>query len=377
MAYILDEKGKAIVKLVKDFMENEVAPYVVEYDRSGEYPEFLYKKACDLGLNKLEIPKEVGGYGLDYITIAACVEEMAKVDAGFSTGLNSTSLALKPILLYANPELKKWACEYVVNGGTAAFALTEPAAGSDAGAVRTRAVKVGDEYIINGTKCFITGAAHSQVMSVIASTDPTKGSKGLSAFVVPSDTPGVSFGKHEDKMGIRLSETSEIIFEDVHIPASNLLGKEGEGFKVAMGTLNLARPIVGAAAVGIAQRALEEAVKYSKERIAFGKPIAKQQGVSFKIAEMAARCEGARQAVAHAFRLYEAGLPYLTEAAISKYLGGQAAVQNALDAIQIFGGYGYIRDYPVEKLLRDSKIFTIFEGTDEVQKITIAGQLLR
>lgn len=377
MGYILDEQGKAIVKLAHDFMENEVEPYVAELDRAGEYPEKLYQKAYQLGFHKMEIPEAYGGLGLDYITVAAVLEEMGKVDAGFAVTMMSISLALKPILFSGTPEQKQWAIDKILPGGTAAFALTEPGAGSDAGACRTTAVREGDEYVINGTKCFITSGNHAEVLTVFANTDPAKGAKGLSAFIVEKGTPGLSYGKKEDKLGIRLSSTSEIILEDVRVPAKNLLGKEGQGFRIAMETLNLARPLTGATAVGIAQRALEEAVKYSKERIAFGKPIAANQGISFKLAEMEVRAETARQVTAYALNLYQKHEPFVKAGAVSKLHAGEAAVMNALDAIQVLGGYGYIREYPVEKLLRDAKIFQIFEGTDEIQKITIAGQLLK
>ncbi len=377
MSYILDEKGKAIVSMAKAFMEAEVEPYVAELDREGSVPMELYEKAFALGFHKMELPKEYGGLGLDYITVAAVLEEIGKVDAGFAVSLMSISLALKPILMYGKPEQKQYAADIILPGNFAAFALTEPEAGSDAASVRTRAVRDGDYYVLNGTKCFITSGDLAQILVVFASTDPSKGVRGLSAFMVERDTPGLSFGKHEDKLGIRTSRTSEIILEDVRVPAENLLGGEGKGFKIAMETLNLARPLTGAVAVAIAQRALDEAVHYSQERIAFGKPISANEGISFKLAEMQIRVETARQIVAHAFYLYEHDMPFVKEAAVAKCYTGEVATQNALDAIQIFGGYGYMRDYPVEKLLRDAKIFQIFEGTDEVQKMTIAGQLLR
>ncbi len=376
MSYILDEKGKAIVSMAKAFMEAEVAPYVAELDREGKVPLDLYDKAFALGFHKMEIPKEFGGLGLDYITVAAALEEIGKVDAGFAVSLMSISLALKPILMYGQPQQKQYAADKVLPGAFAAFALTEPGAGSDAAAVRTTAVRDGDYYVLNGTKCFITSGDLAEILVVFASTDLKKGVRGLSAFIVEKGTPGLSYGKKEDKVGIRTTSTSEIILEDVRVPAENLLGAEGKGFKIAMETLNLARPLTGAVAVGIAQRALDEAVAYSKERIAFGKPISANQGISFKLADMQIRVETARQMVAHAFELYERQMPFVTEAAVAKCYAGEVATKNALDAIQIFGGYGYMREYPVEKLLRDAKIFQIFEGTDEVQKITIAGQIL-
>lgn len=376
MAYILSEEGAAVAALAKRFAENELKPHVEEFDRSGEFPMELYRKAFQIGFHKMELPKEFGGLGLDYITISAALEEIGKIDAGFATTLMAITLALKPVLIAGTPEQKKWCIDQILPGAFAAFALTEPGAGSDAAACRTTAVRDGDEYVLNGTKCFITNSGVASFYTIFASTDLSRGLKGLSAFLVDRNTPGLSIGKHEDKMGIRLTNTCEIILEDVRVPAGNLLGKEGHGFKLAMETLNLARPLTAAVAVGIAQRATEEAVKYAKERIAFGKPIARQQGIAFKLAEMEMRTETARQMVVHAFNLYQMHRPFTKEAAISKGYAGDIAMQNATDAVQVLGGYGYSREYPVEKLMRDAKIFQIFEGTSEIQKVTIAGQLL-
>lgn len=377
MGYILNEEQTSLVNMVKEFMNNEVKPYVAEFDTTGEFPRKLYEKAFEMGLHCLEIPEEFGGSGVDYMTTAAIYEEIGKVDAGFATGLCATSLSLKPILIAGTPEQKKLFSDIIVPGAFGAFCLTEPNAGSDAGSVRTTAVRDGEEYVINGAKCFITNGGVSDVYVVFASTDKSKGLKGLTAFIVERSRSGITVGKEENKMGIRLSNTTDVVFEDVRIPATNLLGKEGEGFKIAMKTLDLARPFVGAVAVGIAQRAIEESVKYSKERITFKKPIANFQAIQFMLADMDIETEAARQTVIHAMQLIIAKRPYSREAAIAKCFAGDVAVKVALDAIQVLGGYGYSREYPVEKLLRDAKIFQIFEGTNQIQRIVVAGNLLR
>ncbi len=377
MGYILDQDQQDLVSMVKEFMEKEVKPHVAKLDREGEFPLELYKKAFEMGLHCIDIPEEFGGGGVDYITAAAIYEEMGKIDAGYSTTLAATSLALKPVLIAGTPEQKKLFADIIIPGAFGAFCLTEPNAGSDAGSVKTSAVLEGDDYVINGTKCFITNGAVSDVFVVFAATDKTKGLRGLSAFIVEKSRGGISFGKEEDKMGIRLSNTVEVVFDNVKVPKANLLGKEGEGFKIAMKTLDLSRPFVGAIAVGIAQRAMEESIKYAKERVTFGKPISTFQAIQFKLAEMDIKVESARQTIVYALNLIKHNKPFSREAAISKCLGGDVAVAVALEAIQVLGGYGYSREYPVEKLLRDAKIFQIFEGTNEIQRVVIASQLLK
>ncbi|MPM00146.1 Acyl-CoA dehydrogenase [bioreactor metagenome] len=377
MGYLLTEDQRSLQEMARDFAEKSVKPAAAEYDRSGELPMELYKQAFQMGLHCLELPEEFGGGGLDYITTAAICEELGKADAGFATGLCAISLALKPVLLAGTPAQKKLFADIVIPGAFAAFCLTEPGAGSDAGATQTTVVREGDEYVLSGTKCFITNGAVADVYVVFATHDKSKGLKGISAFIVERSRAGISVGKEEDKMGIRLSNTCDVVFDSVRIPADHLLGKEGEGFKIAMKTLDLARPFVGAIAVGIAQRALEESVKYSKERITFGKPIAAFQALQFMMADMDIKIEAARQLVVHALDCAKAGVPYAREAAIAKCFSGDVAVEVALDAIQILGGYGYSREYPVEKLLRDAKIFQIFEGTNQIQRVVVAGQLLK
>ena len=377
MGYIMDQDKMALIASIRAFMEKEVKPISAECDRSGEPPMEVYKKAFDMGLHALDIPEEFGGAGIDYMTALAICEEMGKVDAGFATTMVACGLAIKPVLIAGTDEQKQYYADIVNEGKFCAFCLTEPNAGSDAGATKTTAVLDGDEYVINGSKCFITNGALADVYVVFASVDKSKGLKGITAFIVERNRPGVSTGKEEDKMGIRLSNTCDVVFEDVRIPVKNRLGEEGEGFKIAMKTLDLSRPYVGVTAVGIAQRALDEAVKYSKERVTFGKPICKNQALQFMMADMDMMIEAARQTCIHCIQRKEAGLPYTREAAIAKCLSGDVATKCADNAIQILGGYGYSREYPVEKLWRDAKIFQIFEGTNQIQRVVIAGQLLK
>ena len=380
MGYQLNEEGKELVRLARSFAEKELAPVVAECDRKGELPMDVYAKAFEIGFHIMEIPKEYGGLGLDYQTIYAVNEEIARVDAGFATGLGASSLALKPVLIAGNSEQKQLFADYITGdkgNGFAAFALTEPNAGSDAAAGKTTAVKDGDEYVINGTKCFITNGGLAGIYVVFALTDKSKGVKGVSAFIVERDRPGVSVGKEEDKMGIRLSNTTDVIFDEVRIPADHLLGQEGKGFIYAMQTLDLARPAIGAISVGIMQRAIDEATAYAKTRVTFGKPIIAHQAIAFKLADMEIKKETSRAAVIDAINTYQNGGNFSKAAAIAKTYGSDCAVQVALDAIQILGGYGYSREYPVEKLLRDAKIMQIFEGTNEIQRVVISGALAR
>ena len=376
MGYILTEEGKELVDTVRDFCEKEVKEQCKEFDKSGEFPYEMCRKGSEMGLNALEVPKEYGGYGIDAITCAAICEEMARADAGFFTTMSATGLALRPVLIAGNEEQKKWACDIILNGGQAAFGLTEPMAGSDSSNTKTTADKDGDEYILNGRKCFITNGAISGFYTVTAVTDKSQGKHGISMFLIPGDTPGLSAGNEENKMGIRTSNTTDVVFEDVRVPASALVGNEGEGFKIAMKTLDMARTFVGAGAVGVAQRCIDEAVAYSKQRVTFGQPIGKNQAIQFMIADMEIKTETARQMVVHSLTLMDKGLPYNKESAIAKCYAGDISVEVALDAIQILGGYGYSREYPVEKLLRDAKIFQLYEGTNQIQRIVISRAVM-
>ena len=376
MAYLISEEAQELLGAVKEFCEKEVKEQCKEYDRSGEWPKEIYDKAIEMQLHMLEVPEEYGGMGLSRVDVAALFEEMAKADAGFATTISASGLGTKPVLIAGSEELKKRACQLIVDGGFGAFCLTEPGAGSDASAGKTTAVKDGDSYILNGRKCFITNGGIASFYCVTAMTDKSAGVKGMSMFFVEAGTPGLSTGHEEDKMGIRTSNTCDVVFEDCRIPASNLIGAEGKGFSIAMKTLDQARTWMGCVATGIAQRAMEEAIAYGKERIQFGKPVLKNQALQFKVADMAIKIETARQMVAHSLTLMDQGLPYSKESAIAKCYASDIAMEVASEAIQMFGGYGYSREYPVEKLLRDAKIFQIFEGTNEVQRIEVANNTI-
>lgn len=377
MAYIISDEAKDLLQDVKNFCENEVKEQCKEYDKTGEWPKEIYDKAIEQGYQALEVPEEFGGPGLSRVDVAALLEQMAIADAGFATTISASGLGMKPVLIAGNEEQKQRMCNIVLEGGFGAFALTEPGAGSDASAGVTKAVKDGDEYVLNGRKCFITNGAVADFYCITAMTDKSKGVKGISMFLVEKGTPGLSAGNEEDKLGIRTSNTTDVVLEDVRVPAENLLGNEGDGFKIAMQTLDQARTWMGCISAGIAQRGIDEAIAYGKERIQFGKPIIKNQALQFKIADMEIKAETARQMVAHSLTLMDMGLPFSKESAIAKCYASDIAMQVASEAIQMFGGYGYSREYPVEKLLRDAKIFQIFEGTNEIQRIVIANNTIR
>ena len=376
MAYIISEEGQELLGAVKEFCEKEVKEQCKEYDKTGEWPKEIYDKAIEMQLHMLEVPEEYGGMGLDRVSVAALIEQMAIADSGFATTISASGLGMKPVLIGGTEAQKQHACDLIVNGGFAAFCLTEPGAGSDASAGKTTAVRDGDSYILNGRKCFITNGAVSSFYCVTAMTDKSAGTKGISMFFIEKDTPGLSTGHEEDKMGIRTSNTCDVVLEDCRIPASNLIGAEGQGFSIAMKTLDQARAWMGCIATGSAQRGMEEAIAYGKERIQFGKPVLKNQALQFKIADMAIKIETARQMVAHALTLMDLGLPFSKESAIAKCYASDIAMEVASEAIQMFGGYGYSREYPVEKLLRDAKIFQIFEGTNEIQRIVVANNTI-
>lgn len=365
--------------VVRNFARQKIAPRAAEYDRSGEFPWDNINEMAKLDLFGLPIPEEYGGAGLDTVSYMLAIEEISKCCAATGAIMAvHTSAGIMPIQLFGTEEQKKKYIPDVATGKKiAAFALTEPGAGSDASQVATTATLDGDEYVLNGTKCFITNGVAASTYCVFATVDKSKGVKGITGFIVEKGTPGFTFGKKEDKMGIRASATSELIFQDCRIPKDNLLGKIGEGFKIAMVVLDGARIGIGAQAVGIAQAAYEEALNYSKVRVQFGKPIAALQTIRNMLADMAIQIEAARQLVYHAAELKDAGLPYGNEAAMAKTFASDVAVDVALNAIQIMGGYGYSREYPVERLLRDAKITQIYEGTNQIQRVVIAGHILK
>ncbi|MEG1431430.1 MULTISPECIES: acyl-CoA dehydrogenase family protein [Eubacterium] len=376
MAYLISDEAKDLLQDVKEFCENEVKEQCKEYDRSGEWPKEIYDKAIEMQLHSLEIPEEYGGPGLSRVDIAALMEEMAKADAGFATTISASGLGTKPVLIAGTEEQKKKVCQIIVDGGFGAFALTEPGAGSDPAAGTTTAVKDGDDYVLNGRKCFITNGGIADFYCVTALTDKSAGVKGMSMFLIEKGTPGLSTGNEEDKMGIRTSNTCDVVMEDCRIPAANLIGAEGKGFGIAMKTLDQARTWMGCVSTGIAQRAMEEAMEYCKGRVQFGKPVIKFQAMQFKIADMAMKIEVSRQMVAHSLTLMDLGLPFAKESAIAKCYASDRAMEVTTEAVQMFGGYGYSREYPVEKLMRDAKIFQIFEGSNEILHIVTANNTI-
>jgi alkylation response protein AidB-like acyl-CoA dehydrogenase len=374
----LNEEQEAIRKMVRDFVENEIVPVAAKHDHEEKFPMEIIQKMDELGLSNLAVPEEYGGPGVDSLTAAIICEELGRGCVGITTSATCNSLALYPLILGGSEELKQKYLPYICeNGKLASFALTEPNAGSDVSGMTTTAKRDGDYYIINGAKCFITNATYANYYSVFAKTDKSLGHKGISAFMVDRDCEGVSTGKKEEKMGIRASNTAEVIFENVRVPAENLIGNEGDGFKLAMKTLDMARPSVAAQAVGLAQAALEAATKYAKERVQFGKPIGANQGIQFMLADMAAEIEAARLLVYQAAWLKDQKGDFTKQSAIAKLFTTDVAMKVTTDAVQIFGGYGYSREYPVEKYMRDAKILQIYEGTNQIQRIVIANQLLK
>lgn len=378
MEFAISEETQELIEMVREFVEKEITPYAQEMDAENHMRDGLVEKADEMGLLNVIVPEELGGPGLDSLAIAAIYEELGKGCAGVATSLAANSLATLPVLIAGNDEQKQMYCEVINNGGMAAFALTEPGAGSDAGSVATRAVhdKENGTYTLNGTKMFITNAGQADIFLVFANTRKTGGIRGLTAFIVPKDTPGFKVGKKENKMGIRPSNTCELVLQDVVIPESYRVGREGEGFRIAMNTLDSARPFVGSVSVGIAQAALDCAVKYAKERRQFGQPIASFQMVQSMIADMAIKVETARLLVQKCCWMRDQGIPFAKEAAMAKCYASDVAMQVTTDAVQVMGGYGYTKDYPVEKMMRDAKIMQIYEGTNQIQRLVIANKIL-
>jgi len=379
MDFRLSEEQEMMKKVAHDFAVNEIAPYASEWDHKHIYPEECIKKMHEVGLMTIGVPAEYGGPGLDHLAQNIVAEEISWGDAGIATVMAaSTLLAADPVLIAANHEQKKEFYGRLMDGELGAFCLTEPGAGSDAGGLSTRCQKVGDEYIINGTKQFISNGGTAGVYTLLATMDKKMGTKGMCAFIIDRNTPGITVGKTEDKLGIRTSNTTEVIFEDVKVPAKNLLGKEGDGFKIIMRTLDISRASVAALAVGVAQASLDAALEYSQLRTQFGKPICSFQAIQFKLADMAQRIQASRLLYYEASSLQDMEVPRFSKSAsLAKCFAGDTAVFCATEALQVFGGYGYTRDYPVEKYYRDAKIFQIYEGTGEVQRLVIAGDLLR
>ena len=378
MDFSLDEEQIMMRDTVRKFVEKEVKPYVEELDEKEDYPYEIMKKIYEQGFTNLNIPEAYGGSGIDPLTALIITEEISRGCSAVATSSSCNSLATYPILMGGNEEQKQRFLRPIAEEGLyASFCLTEPGAGSDVASLSTIARKDGNRYIINGRKQFITSANVAKYLTVFCQSGIAKGHNTMSTLVLESNTPGVTIGRKERKMGLRASTTCEVIFEDVEVPVENLLGGEGAGFKLAMETLNKARPTTGAMALGIAQAALEASVNYAKERIQFGKPIGQQQAVQMMLADIAMKVETARLLVYKAGYLMAKGLPYTKESAMSKCYAADIAMEVTTDAVQIFGGYGYTRDYPVEKFMRDAKIMQIYEGTNQIQRIVIAKELFR
>ena len=374
----LTEEQERLRELARNFAQHEIAPVAAELDREQKFSQDIVDKFFKIGLLHHAVPEEYGGGGLESLDGCLIAEELAAACAGVSSYLGANILGLTPLLLAGSPELKaELLPKHCAGPNLAAFCLTEPDAGSDVASMRSRAVRVGDEYVINGTKHFITNGGVASLYSFFASEDPSQGHRGISCFMVPANTPGVSRGKKEDKMGQRAADTREVIMTDVHVPARYRVGKGRDGFKIAMMTLDDSRAGVAASAVGIARAALETAVAYAKERRQFGKPIAALQGIQFMLADMSMRVQAARLLVWHAAWLHDQGQRNTLESATAKCFAGDTAMQVATDAVQVLGGYGYMKDYPVEKYMRDAKLHQIYEGTNQVQRAVIAGELLR
>jgi alkylation response protein AidB-like acyl-CoA dehydrogenase len=364
-------------KMVRDFAEGEIAPFVPSME-AGEFPRPVLKKMGELGLMGIPVPEQYGGAEMDFVSYIIAIHEISKVSATMGVILSvHTSVGTSPILYFGTDEQKMRFVPKLASGEyLGAFALTEPSSGSDAASLKTRAIKEGNFYILNGSKIFITNGGEADTYIVFARTNlEIAGSKGISAFIVEKDTPGFVVGKDEHKMGLYGSRTVELIFENAKIPKENLLGKEGEGFKVAMANLDVGRIGIAAQALGIAEAALEHSVDYAKQRKQFGKPIIDQQGISFKIADMATNVEAAKLLVYRAAQLRMEGKSCTMEASMAKLFAAKTAVDASIEAVQIFGGYGYTKEYPVERLFRDAKICEIYEGTSEIQRIVISKHL--
>lgn len=379
MDFQLTEEQEMLRKMVRDFAEKEVEPTAAERDEEERFDREIFDKMAELGLTGIPWPEEYGGIGSDFVSYCIAVEELSRVCASTGVTLSAhLSLASWPIYTYGNETQKKTFLNRLATGESlGAYALSEPGAGSDAASMKTVAQKDGDDYILNGNKVWTTNGEVADLYLVFAKTNPEAKHKGISAFIVEKGTYGFTFGKKETKLGIRSSPTTELIFENCRIPKENMLGEEGEGFKIAMTTLDGGRNGIAAQAVGIAQGALDAATDYAKEREQFGKPIARNQGISFKLADMATDVEASRLLTYQAAWLESKGLPYGKQSAMSKLFAGDAAMRITTEAVQVFGGYGYTKDYPVERYMRDAKITQIYEGTNEIQRLVIGRMLTK
>jgi len=379
MDYLLSEEQKMIQELARKVAQEKMRPVAAKYDQTEEFPWEIIKVIAEADLFGLFIPAEYGGMGTNVLNLCIATEELSRACGGIAVCYAASALGTFPIVLFGNEEQKKKYLPVLASGKKlAAFGITEPEAGSDASAIKTTAKKEGDHYVLNGIKHFITNGGDADIYTIIAMTDKTKGARGASAFIVEKGTPGFTFGKKEDKLGIRASSTRELIFTDCKVPKENLLSKEGMGFIVTMKTFDMSRPGVAAQAVGIAQGALDVAVKYSKERQQFGKSISSFQGIQWMLADMATQIEAARALVYATARMVDSGNTSVAkESAMAKLFASDTAMRVTTDAVQILGGYGYMKDYPAEKYMRDAKITQIYEGTNQIQRSIIALQLIK
>lgn len=379
MDFNLSQEQELVKQLVKDFAEKEIKPVVIDYDEKGEFPMDIYEKMASIGLIGIPYPVEYGGAGGDYLSYAIAIEEISKVCSSLGIAHSVVTSLCSGAIYYNGTEKqkKKYLKDLLQGKKIGCFGLTESNAGSDAGGLQTIAIKDGDNYILNGTKTFITNAPLSDIFIIVAITDKTKGSKGVSAFIVEKDFPGISIGNIENKCGIRSAQVSEILIEDCIVPAENLLGKEGQGLKIALSTLDGGRIGVAAQGLGIAEGAFEEAKNYMKQRKQFGKPLFKNQHLSFKMAELEIEIEQAKYMLYKAALDKQQGKPFGISAAKAKVCCTDAAMHVTTEVVQMFGGYGYMKDYHVERMFRDAKITQIYEGTNEIQKLIISGALFR
>jgi acyl-CoA dehydrogenase len=373
----LTDEQKDLRELAHDFAEKEIRPVAWDYDRDGTWPQEIIEKAWEVGLMNVHIEEAYGGPGLDNLSGCLIEEEMGWGCSGIGTSLMANGLAAAPVQIGGSEETKRRYLGMLTEAPKlASFCLTEPDAGSDVSGMKTRAVKQGDKYVINGSKCFITNGGYADWFTVYAKTDPEAGHRGITAFVVDADSDGVTVDKKEDKMGQRASNTATISFDDVEVPAENMIGEENHGFKLAMMTLDRTRPGVSGLAVGIARAAFEFASEYSKERIQFGVPIAMHQAIQFMIADMATKIEAARLLVWQSAVLLDQGKRNTLASSHAKRFSADTAMEVTVDAVQVYGGYGFIKEYPVEKLMRDAKIMQLYEGTSQIQRLVIAREVL-
>ena len=379
MDFQLNDEQKMLQKMVRDFSLKDVAPTAAERDEEERFDREIFDQMAELGLSGIPWPEEYGGIGADYLSYVIAVEELSRVCASTGVTLSAhVSLASWPIFKYGNEAQKKNFLTRLAEGSAlGAYALSEPGAGSDVASMKMTAKKDGDDYILNGNKVWITNGGVADIYVVFAATAPEEKHRGITAFIVEKGTDGFTFGKKEKKLGIRSSPTTELVFENCRVPKENRLGEEGDGFKIAMTTLDGGRSGIAAQAVGIAQGALDAAVEYAREREQFGKPIAHNQGISFKLADMATDIEASRLLTYQAAWLESNDLPYSEASAMAKLFAGDAAMKHTVEAVQVFGGYGYTKDYPVERYMRDAKITQIYEGTNEIQRLVIGRSVTK